>query len=161
MASISDLMNALQQATGWKSLAKPDENTVWHVSLEDNLDANFFALGDAFCVISGAVTDIPEQEGDAEALYTQVARMQIAVFRERPSILTIDNGKSPQSPGSSATILCYRALPLNLSKENFIREVQDWLDDLSWWKGALLSPNSANNPMSSFFDSSVFQGLKL
>lgn len=161
MPGMAEHMRALAETTGWASLAAPDSAGVWRVALEHDLDATFFALGDRKCVMRGVVVNLPAAE--AEALCAEAARKQVAVLRERPSILALEAPGQSLVPGeepAAARLICFRSVPLGISTDAFSEEVQGWLNDLSWWKAALGPAGGQEAGMHGLFSSGMFSGFR-
>ncbi|MCR4666683.1 MAG: hypothetical protein K5657_05245 [Desulfovibrio sp.] len=165
MPSMVDHMRSLATITGWSALTTPDGAGVYRVSLDDDLDAIFFPLGGKKCIMYGVVAELPESEIEAESLCSAAARKQLAVLRERPSILAFEEAGSSPVPGEAKTALsrlvCFRSIPLDNSSEVFTDAVQDWLNDLAWWKKVLGSAESGNEVAGSPFSLKMFSGLKM
>lgn len=164
MAGMSDLLQALAQATGWNSVVQPDEYGVVRVALEGDLDIVLFCLGEKFCVMRGVVLELPTDEQQRRALCEQAARLQVAAVREKSSILAVEEPGMLSVPGETldlARLICYRSLPLSVDTGTFIENVQAWLNDYAWWKANLNPSNEQGSSMSSFFSAGQFSGLKL
>lgn len=164
MAGMSDHLHALAEATGWTSLATADASGVYRVALENNLDAAFVCLGEQFCLMRGVVVDLPMQESERTALCEQAARLQVAVLRERPSILALEEPGQMSLPGETidtARLICYRSVPLSVDAGTFLEEVQGWLNDYAWWKSNLAATQAPGSGMNTFFSNGLFAGLKL
>lgn len=165
MPSMMDHMRALFAATGWAALEKPDVAGVWHVALEDDIDAVFFSLGDRICVMRGVVADVPNTTAEAEALCAEAAHKQLAALRERPSVLALEEPGTSAVPGEAdvalARLVCFRTIPLDVETETLLAEVQAWLNDLSWWKAALGQGEPQGTAMGTFFNADMFSsGLR-
>lgn len=164
MPGMADHMRALAETTGWASLAAPDSAGVWRVALEHDLDAAFFALGDRKCIMHGVAAELPAAEAEAEALCAEAARKQVAVLRERPSILALEApGKSlvPGEEPAAARLVCFRSVPLSIFTDVFVEEVQGWLNDLSWWKAVLGQGGRQDAGMRGLFSAGVSSGIRL
>ena len=163
MAGIDDLMRALAETTGWSGLAAPDSFGVWRVSLEEDLDAVFFLLGHSI-VMRGVVVDLPNERVEAGSLCDTAARRQVAVLRERPSILALEMSGQSLVPGedlAAARLVCFRTLPLNTDRNDFVEEVQGWLNDLAWWKAELEMSKDRQNGLSGIFSMDAFADIRL
>ncbi|MBO4300541.1 MAG: hypothetical protein J5861_02960 [Desulfovibrio sp.] len=165
MPVMAEHMRALVETTGWSSLKNPDSAGVWRVSLEGGLDAMFFSLGDRMGIMRGVVVELPDSESESVAVCDRAVRMQMAALRERPSILTVEEPGQSSVPGegdvTKARLVCFRSVPLGLDTERFVNEVQEWLNDLSWWKGVLGQSDPRGTDMNALFNAGVFSGLRL
>ena len=162
MPDMAEHMRALAEATGWTSVATPDSAGVYRVSLENDLDATFFALNGRTCLMRGIVTELPASE--AEALCAEAASKQVAVLRERPSILALEEAGEFSVPGENSTtprLICFRCVPLSIDRETFVLEVQGLLNDLSWWKATMGHSETDETHMNAIFSAEMFSGLKL
>ncbi|MBQ7584828.1 MAG: hypothetical protein IJU40_01085 [Desulfovibrionaceae bacterium] len=164
MASMTEFMQALSQVTGWKQLNSPDSKGIYQVSLEDDLDVVFFSLGDRLCLMRGVVVNLPDTKEEAQAKCQDALSKQVAVLREHPSFLALEeagtSGIPGQPPAKEDALICFRSVPLNLDRESFLNEVQDWLNDLAFWKSILASTENLGSEFSSMFNAGQFFTLK-
>ena len=165
MPGMVDHMRALAAATGWIGLSSPTSAGVWRVALENELDATFFSLADRLCIMHGVVTELPPAAAEVDALCTEAARKQVAVLRERLSILAVEEVDPSPVPGeaalAAARLVCFRTIPLHMDVEALVAAVQAWLNDLAWWRSALTGVGSQGFGLGSVFGSGMFSGLRL
>ena len=163
MPTLSEHLQALAQVTGWSALSQPDSHGVVRVSLEGDLDAVFFALGDSYGLMRGVVLELPQAEGDRAALCEQAAQLQVAAVRDHPSILAFEEPGKLTVPGEefeTTRLICYRAVPWSIDADTCLDEGQSWLDDCAWWKANFNFSNRLGVTANSFVTSSPFSGLK-
>ena len=160
MPGIDTLMRSLAEAAEWTALTAPDNFGVWRVSLENDLDAVFFPLGKAI-VMRGVVADLPDDRTEAGTLCETAARRQVAVLRERPSILALEMPGQSLVPGeapAAGRLVCFRTVPMTTDGNDFVETVQDWLNDLAWWKVNLKLAEQQRSGLSDMFS---FSGIRL
>ena len=165
MRAMAEHMRALAAVTGWAALSAPADAGVWRVALENDLDAAFFSLGEKLCVMHGVVAELPPSAFEADALCSEAARRQMAVLRERPSILALEEAGPSPVPGeaalAAARLVCFRTVPLQVDTEALAAAVQAWLNDFAWWKSTLAGAGAQEAGLRSVFGADVFSGLKL
>lgn len=164
MRAMAEHMRALAAVTGWAALSAPADAGVWRVALENDLDAAFFGLGEKLCVMHGVVAELSPSAFEADALCSEAARRQMAVLRERPSILALEEAGPSPVPGeaalAAARLVCFRTVPLHTDTESFVAAVQAWLNDLAWWKSTLAGAAPRGAGLDGIFGAALFSGIK-
>jgi len=164
MPTMLEHMQALVQESGWGQLSVEKTQPVWRVALEDNLDAEFFALAGRLAVMRGVVLKMPSLLEERESLIKKAAQLQIAVVRERASILSFEHATESLVPDSHETdtadrLICFRCVPLQTPVQVFVAHVQDWLNDYAWWKASLSEAVNQGDQKASFSD--LFAGIRI
>ncbi|MBQ7738710.1 MAG: hypothetical protein IJT59_03545 [Desulfovibrionaceae bacterium] len=163
MQSIDKYISALYQATGWLGLQKSVAPKVWSIDLEDGLKPTFFTLGDAYIIMRGVVLTLPSALPEREAVIGRAAKMQVAIRRERPSILALENAGESMAQGLNLdqdVLICFRRVSSNIETAAFVNEVQDWLNDYGWWMQTL-NQEEGQSDVSNLFHTAMIAGLKI
>ncbi len=121
----------LTRVAGWTS-ATPDEEGIFHFSLEGGLDFSLFSPENRTGILFSSLGGTPESDEELRRL----AALAAGCLKKRRSVFSM---------GEHGLEL-YRAFSLAEVSENFlIPEVRDFLNDLAWWKKQI-SGSGASTP---------------
>ena len=137
----------ITRAAGWKK-ASPDTNGTFRFSLEGGLDFEMFSPENKTGILFAVIKEI--QEGGASLTDDELQRLGALAagsLKKRRSICSL----------GQQGIELYRTFPLQgTSDQTLLTEVQDFLNDLAWWKQQLArsgaTPSSKTSPFSFSFD---------
>ncbi len=155
MPKFTDYMRALAKETQWTALRNPNPETGCKVDLEDNVTLSFGMEGPTTLVMSSVLCDVPSDSPHRDSLLRRIGRFMVAVRRMRRTHLFLRDD----------TLLAVRRLDTVSSIPIFLREANDWVNDVVWWKNAvdkavLLERQSEPESFSSLFSNS-FAGIRL
>ena len=138
----------ITRAAGWKN-ASPGTDGTFRFSLEGGLDFEIFSPENRTGILFAVIKKI--QEGSAALTDDEIQRLGALAagsLKKRRSICSI--GKQG--------IELYRTFPLQeISEQTLITEVQEFLNDLAWWKQQWAIPGTSSSgattsPFSFSFD---------
>ncbi len=135
MAPFEDFIQALQEKASWKN---PKRNKEEHLCFalmgknESSYELEFFPLNESYFIMQVKLCSLPSDEYEKNEMVKSYAKRQVAVCKNRPSVLTVDNNH----------LVLYK-------KENSkdiqasLEAVSSFLKDVDWW---LMSSESTASP---------------
>ena len=133
-SSLQQTADILTRAAGWTN-ATPDEEGIFHFSLEGELDFSLFSPENRTGILFSSLGKTPESDEELKRL----AALAAGCLKKRRSVFSI---------GEHGLEL-HRAFSLaEASEDVLLLEVRDFLNDLAWWKRQI-SGAGASRPVSS------------
>lgn len=133
----------ITRAAGWKE-ALPDDDGVFHFSLEGGLDFELFSPENRTGILFAVLGNAPEQDARADDTLLRLASLSAGSLKKRRSTFSL---------GEKGLEL-YRTFTLaEASEQSLPRTVRDFLNDLAWWKQQLSGTegNRSSGPQNSPF----------
>lgn len=138
MARFIDCMRALGKLTNWKALSESDNAGRYHVELEGDLALDFEEQGNEAIILKAVAYEMPFDKDGQDRLIQACGRLMMAIRRQRKSQLTLET-----TPEDVIQCLIFRKLNSYVAVDQFLREVEDWINDVVWWKRNIQSALSA------------------
>ncbi len=132
MASpLQQTADILTRAAGWEP-ATPDEEGVFHFSLEGGLDFSLFSPENRTGILLSSLGKTPDSDEEIKRL----AALAAGCLKKRRSVFSI----------GERGLELHRSFSLAEASEGFlVPEVRDFLNDLAWWKRQI-SGSGASTP---------------
>lgn len=142
MTTLEDTVLAICESAAWKLV--PPDSSGHHVFIFDNsLSMELFSPDGRLCIFAGDITTLPTDEPEATQLLDEFGRRAVAAMRTSACTVSLDEKRN--------TLCLYRSLPfISFSAHEAPEIMEDFLNDLVWWKQQADTMQTSTNAFSFF-----------